>query len=60
VALTKGGPGIATELPSTFMYTFTFTRNNIALGSASAVMMLMVLAAIIIPYLYSELRHDRR
>jgi len=60
VALTKGGPGIATELPSTFMYTFTFTRSNIGLGSASAVMMLMALAAIIVPYLYSELRHDRR
>jgi len=60
VALTKGGPGIATELPSTFMYTFTFSRNNIGLGSASAVMMLMALAAIIVPYLYSELRHDRR
>jgi len=60
VALTKGGPGIATELPSTFMYTFTFTRSNIGLGSASAVMMLMALAAVIVPYLYSELRHDRR
>jgi len=60
VALTKGGPGIATELPSTFMYTFTFSRNNIGLGSASAVMMLMALAAIIVPYLYSELRHDRK
>jgi len=60
VALTKGGPGIATELPSTFMYTFTFSRNNIGLGSASAVMMLMALAAVIVPYLYSELRHDRK
>jgi len=60
VALTKGGPGIATELPSTFMYTFTFSRNNIGLGSASAVMMLMALAAIIVPYLYSELRHDKK
>jgi len=60
VALTKGGPGISTELPSTFMYTFTFSRNNIGLGSASAVMMLMALAAIIVPYLYSELRNDRK
>ncbi|WP_235031410.1 carbohydrate ABC transporter permease [Geminicoccus flavidas] len=60
VALTKGGPGFATELPSTFMYTTTFTRNEMGLGAASATVMLMTLAAIIIPYLYSELRHERR
>jgi glucose/mannose transport system permease protein len=57
VALTGGGPGFATELPSTFMYAFTFTRNQMALGAASAVMMLCAVAAIIVPYLYSELRH---
>lgn len=60
VALTKGGPGYATELPSTFMYTTTFTRNEMGLGAASAVVMLVALAVIIIPYLYSELRHERR
>lgn len=60
VALTRGGPGFATELPSTFMYTFTFTRNEMAMGSASAVLMLCTLTAIIVPYLYSELRHERR
>lgn len=60
VALTKGGPGISTELPSTFMYSTTFTRNDIGLGAASAVMMLMTLAAVIVPYLYSELRDDAK
>ena len=60
VALTKGGPGISTELPSTFMYSTTFTRNDLGLGAASAVVMLMALAAVIVPYLYSELRDDRR
>lgn len=60
VALTRGGPGFATELPSTFMYTFTFTRNEMAMGSASAVLMLCTLTAVIVPYLYSELRHERR
>lgn len=59
VALTKGGPGVSTELPSTFMYSATFTRNDLGLGAASAVIMLMTIAAIIIPYLYSELRHER-
>ena len=60
IALTGGGPGNATELPSTFMYSYTFTRNQMAVGSASAVMMLMGIAAIIVPYLYSELREKDR
>jgi glucose/mannose transport system permease protein len=59
VALTRGGPGFATELPSTFMYEFTFSRNEMAMGAASAVMMLVLLTVLIVPYLYSELRHGR-
>ncbi|WP_026187312.1 carbohydrate ABC transporter permease [Ensifer sp. BR816] len=56
LALTNGGPGSATELPSTFMFSATFRRNQMGVGAASAIMMLMTVAAIIIPYLYSELR----
>ena len=56
IALTGGGPGNATELPSTFMYSYTFTRNQMSVGAASAVIMLMTTAAVIIPYLYSELK----
>ncbi|WP_184007019.1 MULTISPECIES: carbohydrate ABC transporter permease [unclassified Paraburkholderia] len=56
VALTGAGPGYSTELPSTFMYSFTFTRNELGMGAASAVMMLCTVAAIMVPYLYSELR----
>lgn len=60
VALTGGGPGNATTLPSTFMYSYTFTRNEMAVGSASAIMMLMAIAAIMVPYLYSELKEKAR
>jgi len=60
IALTGGGPGNATELPSTFMYSYTFTRNQMSVGAASAVIMLMTVAAIIIPYLYSELKEPQR
>ncbi len=56
VALTGGGPGNATELPSTFMYSYTFTRNEMSTGAASAIMMLMAICAIMVPYLYSELK----
>ena len=59
VALTGGGPGRATEMPATFMYSYTFTRNQMGVGASSAVIMLMMIAAIIIPYLYAELRDDR-
>ena len=60
VALTRGGPGYSTELPSTFMYGYTFSRNEMALGSASAVTMLITLACVIVPYLYSELKSEHR
>src|SRR3954469_11302286 len=60
VALTNAAPGSATALPATFMYQMTFTRNEVAVGAASAVMMLMTVAAIMVPYLYSELRQARR
>lgn len=59
IALTGGGPGNATELPATFMYSYTFSRNQMAVGSASAIVMLMTIAAIIVPYLYSELKEPK-
>jgi glucose/mannose transport system permease protein len=60
IAMTNGGPGYATDLPSIFMYAMSFQRNNIAVGSATAVMMLCTVMAIVVPYLYSELRPGRR
>ena len=56
IALTGGGPGNATALPATFMYSYTFERNQMGIGAASAVIMLMTIAAIMVPYLYAELR----
>lgn len=59
MALTGGGPGYATDLPATFMYAHAFTRSQIGLGSASAIMMLAGVLALLVPYLYSELRSKR-
>ncbi len=56
MALTAGGPGFATDLPATFMYAMSFTRGQLGLGAASATVMLATVAAIVVPYLYSELR----
>ncbi len=60
LAVTGNNPGGAAELPSTFMYSYTFTRDQMAVGSASAVVMMMTIAAIMVPYLYSELREKAR
>ena len=60
VALTGGGPGQATELPATFMYSYTFTRNLMGIGASSAIIMLIMIFSIIVPYLYSELRGGPR
>ena len=59
MALTGGGPGFSSDLPATFMYTFAFNRNQIGLGAASAMMMLMTVLAIIVPMIYSETRRQR-
>jgi glucose/mannose transport system permease protein len=60
MALTAGGPGFATDVPATFMYTMAFNRGQIGLGAASATIMLATVAAIVVPYLYSELRSQRK
>jgi len=59
VALTNGGPGFSSDLPTTFMYQYTFGRGQLAQGAASAVMITMTVVAIITPYLYSEIRNER-
>ena len=60
MALTGGGPGFSSDLPATFMYTFAFNRNQIGLGAASAMMMLLTVVAILVPLMYSETRRHRR
>lgn len=58
-AMTAGGPGYASDLPAMFMYAHTFTRGQMGLGAASAILMLGAVMAIVVPYLYSELRNKR-
>jgi glucose/mannose transport system permease protein len=58
IALTGGGPGRATELPSTFMYSYTFTRNQMGIGAGSAVFMLIAIGIIIVPYIRSHFKES--
>ncbi len=49
-ALTGGGPGIATNMPATVVYDFMFQRGQIGRGAAAAILMLVALVIVILPY----------
>ncbi len=55
LALTNGGPGYATDLPATFFYAVSYSRDQLAVGSGSAIVLLFIVAAIAVPFMYSEL-----
>lgn len=59
VALTAGGPGNSTWLPSIFMYNFAFERGRMGIGAAAAVMMLLMVIAVLVPIMYLEKRAKR-
>jgi glucose/mannose transport system permease protein len=50
VALTNGGPGIATTFPANYVYDLMFQRGQINIGAAAAIMMLAALAVVLVPY----------
>jgi glucose/mannose transport system permease protein len=50
VALTAGGPGLASLLPALVVYDFMFQRGELGRGSAAAVMLLGSLAVVLLPY----------
>jgi glucose/mannose transport system permease protein len=49
-ALTGGGPGIATNMPTIVVYDFMFQRGQIGRGAAAAILMLLALVIVIVPY----------
>ena len=50
VALTRGGPGIATTFPAIYVYDMMFQRGKIGEGAAGAIMMLVAVAVVLVPY----------
>jgi glucose/mannose transport system permease protein len=56
VAMTQGGPGIASDVPGKFVVDMAFQRSNIGQASAAAMMMLLTVLAALTPYLYMETR----
>jgi len=60
VALTNSGPGISTTFPAAYVYDLMFQRGQIADGAAAAMMILLALAAVLVPYsLYLAWRGHR-
>ena len=52
VAMTKGGPGLASEVPAKFILDHLFQRGSIGLASAASVVMLLTVVALLIPYYF--------
>jgi glucose/mannose transport system permease protein len=57
VALTDGGPGIASEVPAKFIMDYLFARQNIGLATAASTLMLITILAVVMPWVY--FRHFR-
>lgn len=60
VAMTGGGPGFASDLPTNFFYQFAFGRNRLAFAAASGATIFVMVLAVMLPFIVSELRNERR
>ena len=56
VAMTQGGPGMATDVPAKFIMDHLFVRANIAQASAAAIALLAGVLAVAAPVLYARSR----
>ncbi|HNQ70227.1 MAG TPA: sugar ABC transporter permease [Mesotoga prima] len=59
-AMTGSGPNNVTDVPAIYMFETTFRANKYATGSAIAIIMLLMVAVVIIPYLASAFRKEKR
>ena len=60
VAMTGGGPGFASDLPTNFFYQFAFGRSRLGFAAASGIMIFVMVLAVMLPFIIWELRHERR
>lgn len=56
VAMTSGGPGIASEVPAKFVMDHLFERANVGLATAAATSMLVTVVAVVAPLMYWQNR----
>lgn len=58
VAMTGSGPGFSCDVPALFMYDTTFRGNHFAQGASIAIILLLMVGILIIPYLRYSLRSE--
>ncbi|WP_140632630.1 carbohydrate ABC transporter permease [Methylibium rhizosphaerae] len=59
VAMTQGGPGLASEVPAKFIIDHLFGRANIGLASAASTVLLLTVLAVVTPWWYARQRAGR-
>jgi len=55
-AMTGTGPGFATDVPGIFVFDMTFKATRYNLGAAASIVMLLLVALVIVPYLWRSMR----
>ena len=58
VSMTGPGPGFSSDVPAFYMFDTTFRGNNFAQGAGIAVILLVMVAALIVPYLIFSTRTE--
>ena len=56
--MTGKGPAFVTDVPGIFMFETTFQGNHYAQGAAISIIMLLMVALVVVPYLVSALREE--
>lgn len=56
VAMTQGGPGLASEVPAKFIMEHLFGRANLALASAAAISLMISAFALLAPFFWARRR----
>lgn len=57
-AMSGSGPGFATDVPGIFVYEQTFRATRYDLGAAASIVMLVMVAFVIVPYLAHSLKEQ--
>jgi glucose/mannose transport system permease protein len=58
VSMTGPGPGFATDVPSLFMYQTTFFGSRFSQGASIAIVLLLLVSMLIVPYLIYNARNE--
>jgi glucose/mannose transport system permease protein len=59
-AMSGQGPGFATDVPGIFVFEQTFRALRYNLGAAASVIMFLLVAIVIVPYLYRSLVREKK